>query len=73
MINEQTPIGDSDDEDDYDVNLEEPVIEPGKPDTLDDLARDSQQGVAPGLTEDGPKGIPGLGPEGLTFESRSNP
>ncbi|MFC4376361.1 hypothetical protein ACFO5K_19895 [Nocardia halotolerans] len=72
VTNEPEPV--DDDEDDYDVNLEEPVIEPGKPTNLEEFARDSQEGVTPGYTEDGAQGVEGeWGPEGLTFRSQSNP
>ncbi|MFD3508547.1 hypothetical protein [Nocardia sp. NPDC058666] len=63
-----------DNEDDYDVNLEEPVIEPGKPTTLEEFARDSREGVTPGHTEDGPQAVEGLqANEGLILRSQSNP
>ncbi|MFE1591272.1 hypothetical protein [Nocardia sp. NPDC058705] len=72
MTNEPEPVDDN--EDDYDVNLEDPVIESGKPTTWEVFARDSQEGVSGEHIEDGPQAVEGLhGTEGLILRSQSNP
>ena len=53
VTNESKPAGDGE----YDPDLEEPVIEPGKPNTLKEFAEDSRDGVAPGEYQIGPKGL----------------
>ncbi|MFB7878547.1 hypothetical protein ACFC06_25150 [Nocardia sp. NPDC056064] len=46
-------------DDDYDPDLEDPVIDLGKPTTWEEFAEDSQAGMTPGEYEDGPKGLEG--------------